>query len=439
MKPGACYTRRSTNSQEGSIPAQRRQIKREAAGLGYAIVEEFDDDGISGRSTERPGLHALLAACENGAPWDTVFVWDRKRLGRPEDPIDLMTITSRIKKCGKRIIPLHGVQATGNRLADNVVELVEFGQAGLESIGKSKDVLRGQHHVAETGAHVCGRAPFGADALYMAGGKPVRRVRYAAHGKAELSVNGTEILRPLPKGEIRMPGETVTLVPGEPKHVEVVQRIYRDYAGGASTGSICVALNDEGVPSPAEKTWGPSTVLSILRNPTYRGAMVWNRASTSNIHHATIGGKIIRIDPPVRPKTSGKPKRVRRFNPEEEWVLTEDAWEGLVSEEVWNAVAARLKRARRTPRALRGRGSKSVFLATGLARCRCGFAFSGSSGGGRKYYRCSGARLRGPSVCTTKSIRRELIDQYLERRIPELYHRARDGNGTVEERAGATR
>jgi hypothetical protein len=150
--------------------------------------------------------------------------------------------------------------------------------------------------------------------------------------------------------------------------------------------------------------------------------MVWNRTSTSEMHHATKGGKSIRIDPPVRPKASGKPKRVRRFNPEEEWGLAEDAWEGLVRKDEWNAVAARLKRAHRTPRALRGKGSKSVFLATGLLRCKCGFAFTGCSGGGRKYYRCSGARLRGPGVCTTKSVRRELIDDYLERQIPELYH-----------------
>jgi hypothetical protein len=226
MRPAASYLRCSTDAQQESIFEQRKQIERHAAGLGYAVIEEFADDGISGRSTDRPGLQALIAACENGAQWDAVFVWDRKRLGRPEDPIDVMALTSQIAKAGKKIVPLHGAQLTGNRLADNVVELVEFGQAGLESIGKSKDVLRGQHHVAETGAHVCGRAPFGTDALYMAGGKPVRRVRYAAHGKAELSVNGTEVLRPLPKGEVRMPGEIVTLVPGEPKHAEVVH--FRD-------------------------------------------------------------------------------------------------------------------------------------------------------------------------------------------------------------------
>ena len=416
LKPAACYLRCSTDLQEESIPEQRKQIEQHARSLGYEIVDEFADDGISGTTTDRQGLQAFLEACENGAPWDTAFVWDRKRLGRPKNPIDLLTITSRIAKSGKKLTFLHGAQTTGDGMVDGIIEFIEFGQAGKESVDKSRDVLRGQHFSAKAGAFSGGRTPYGTDSVYMAGDKPMRRVRYVGRRKLEVSPDGKEVLRELPKGKTHMPGEWRTYTPGAQSEVAVVRRLYREYGAGASVRSLCLALNNDRIPSPRGGKWCQGTIKAILSNPLYKGDLAWNRTTSSKFHRLTAGGKIIKAE---------ERDRFRASNPEEEWVTVEGAWEGLVTVEEWEAVSARLKNAHKTPRALRGKGAKSVHLAAGLMHCACGHVFSGTTNrkNGRSYrlYRCGG-REYGPSVCKAKSIKAGLIDDYLKRRITELYH-----------------
>jgi hypothetical protein len=36
-------------------------------------------------------------------------------------------------------------------------------------------------------------------------------------------------------------------------------------------------LNKEGVPSPAGQKWNTARIAKLIRNPVYRGAIVWNR------------------------------------------------------------------------------------------------------------------------------------------------------------------
>jgi hypothetical protein len=69
-------------------------------------------------------------------------------------------------------------------------------------------------------------------------------------------------------------------------------------------------LNDAGISSPGGGAWSPCAVWSILRNEIYAGTMVWN-------------------------KTSSKMKAPTHPNPEGEWIKSDQAFDPIVSKELF--------------------------------------------------------------------------------------------------------
>ena len=78
------YVRVSTEEQaeEGiSLRAQRGRIKAYAEAMGLRLVRTYADEGISGRSLERPGLQELLERVR-GSEGETIIVYRLSRLSR---------------------------------------------------------------------------------------------------------------------------------------------------------------------------------------------------------------------------------------------------------------------------------------------------------------------------------------------------------------------
>jgi hypothetical protein len=84
------------------------------------------------------------------------------------------------------------------------------------------------------------------------------------------------------------------VVPGTEEHrgkrsinraqAQIVIRIFEAYRAGKSPRNIAFDLNGDGVPCPAGKDWGPSTIngnrargTGVLNNELYIGRLVWNR------------------------------------------------------------------------------------------------------------------------------------------------------------------
>lgn len=84
----ASYARKSDQDSDG-IEAQHEITRRAAARDGYEIPDElcFSDDHTSGVTTSRNGLDTLIQLIESGsAPFEAIYVRNRKRLGRWNDP-----------------------------------------------------------------------------------------------------------------------------------------------------------------------------------------------------------------------------------------------------------------------------------------------------------------------------------------------------------------
>ena len=79
------YARVSTDRQvdrELSLPAQLAAMRAYASHQGWLIVQEFVEQGVSGRSTERPALQELLSRCRKTPHIDVVLVHKLDRLTR---------------------------------------------------------------------------------------------------------------------------------------------------------------------------------------------------------------------------------------------------------------------------------------------------------------------------------------------------------------------
>ncbi len=168
----------------------------------------------------------------------------------------------------------------------------------------------------------------------------------------------------------------------------VVRRIFDLCAGGTGYTWIAKQLNAEGAPCPRPQQgrpagWAPSSVKTIIDRRLYLGDVVWNQTK--------------KRDKWGQKKTSDRPECdwLRRAMPELR----------VVSDDVWNAVHARLDGVRKRQRHVAGnvgyrRDVESKYLLSGFARCAvCGVSFyplSRSHGKRRAYF--YGCHQRGRVV-----------------------------------------
>ena len=172
------------------------------------------------------------------------------------------------------------------------------------------------------------------------------------------------------------------------EEAEVVRRVFRMYAEGASYKTVAHTLNEEGITSPGGSTWDPSSVRTVLLNENYRGRRVWNQ--TRRNKKVQRGSKV--------------PK------PRKDWVIAENAHEAIVDDELWGAVQ---RRRRQVSQHIRAGGARRILhtrhLLTGLLKCdECGgnFIMSSRRRNGRTNgrYRCSHHSNRGSAVCANSRV-----------------------------------
>ncbi len=189
----------------------------------------------------------------------------------------------------------------------------------------ARETKRGMTEATEQGFRVGGRAPYG-----------YRRV-----------------LEALPEGHRGDKSKSRASLEPDPDQAPVVAEIFHLHADrGLSPKAIADHLNRPGgPPSPKHVDttrnlrghWAATTVRSMLRNPNYTGRGVWNRLDFSTARENGGGGARVRA--------------------EEEWVVCEQAYTPLVSDEVFAASQKRFE----------GRPTRQ---ATGVGRGR--YLFAGS-------------------------------------------------------------
>jgi DNA invertase Pin-like site-specific DNA recombinase len=412
---GIGCVRVSSDRQERSIDAQKESIRAAAVRSGIKLLEGdmwCEDEGVSGSILDRPGLRKLLTLCRTRTDVTDIYFWKRNRLTRSIDPLDGMNIEREIEKSGKKIHFVQGIQKTGHRLLDFIASGLEYAEAGQYLVNISADTIRGLVPLTKAGYDAGRPTPYGFDRLVVdKRGNPQYKIRNICKGIKH---------KIMPSGEIQVydNGERPTkdksahstLILGEAVRIAVVRRIFESYVySEMGIRAITEQLNIEGIPSPTGGTWSVGTIRSILVNPVYYGANVWNIRNFSKYHSVVDG----------RPMESERDRRKKRFNDPKDWIIADEnnGFPAIVSKELFEQ--ARKKRESRNVPHLRGRAVAAPYYLSGLAVCSCGNKLQGQalSGGKKKrheryyYYTCGGYMMKGRSVCYKYLIPRDQLEK----------------------------
>ena len=358
----AIYARYSSDNQrDASIADQMRVCRAFAERQGWAIAQEYSDHAVSGATLLRVGFQALMRDALN-RHFDVVLAESLDRFSRDQE--DTAGLFKRLTFAGVNIVTL----------AEGDITHLHIGFKGTMNALFLKDLadktrrgLRGRVEAGKSGGGLC---------------------------------YGYRVVRSLT-------GSTITTGEREIEPIEaaVVERIFREFVGGASPRQIAKRLNQEGVKGPVSAQWNPSTIhgnaprgTGILNNELYVGRLVWNRLRYI--------------------KTPDTGRRVSRLNPRSEWITKEVPELRIISNELWETTKRRQETTRRELASATSivRARRPRYLFSGLTKCGvCGSGFVLKS---RNRLSCFGACDKG--TCTNHlTIRRDEIEARVLRALQE--------------------
>lgn len=308
-----------------SITNQRAIIQHYCSERGITIVKEFVDDGYTGGNFDRPGFIAMIDFLKPGHVRQ-VITKDLSRLGRD------MTESSYY---AERYFPENGIvyqTADGNynSLEENPYAPFVFAMNDVYIRDASRKVRAVLSYKRERGQY-CACPPFG-------------------YKKAPTNHN--------------------LLVPDEVT-APIVKQIFQYAVDGMSTGAIAELLTKTGVITPlkyrvlyrdefgekgasrATDSWNYTTVKRVIQNPVYTGD--------------TVLGKTKKVN-------SKSKKKVKV--PRENWAITADTHEALVSKEMFEIANENVRRRSTTFKShIKQNGGYRVSIFRGLVFCEnCGSA-----------------------------------------------------------------
>lgn len=381
-KLAAGYIRCSTDMQEESTSQQKVEIQKYADNNSFQIVQWFEDFGQSGTTfLKRPAFVNMLNTAEKKlSDFQFILVYDESRWSRT-DPDDSVYYKQKfLKEYGIKILIVHTNSNTGNKVADGVVTFLESFEAQEYSKKLGRSTLRGCLDNARQGFSSGGSPPYG-------------------YNRIAVSKSTGEKTRVLHPGEhIRDQEEKSKWDIGDPFEVEVVRRIFDMRVKGLGYVSICDTLNRENIPPPKrgrwrnkDQRWSQGTVLTIIENPTYYGARIYNRHPQSHL---------------------AGPTKELWMNKKDDWVIVESAHPAIITKEIFEMANKNRKEYTRKNRHF----YESPYLFSGLIKCsHCGFNFQGQTYTTQKlmYYTDGGYMNKGKSVCQSFRIRKEKLEKFV--------------------------
>lgn len=347
------YARYSSAGQNPeSIANQGEHNARYCARMKYKIVGRFKDEAKSGRSTAgRTDFKEMIGQAVNGG-CDVIVVYSWSRLGREFD--DSMEMYLEMKNAGVAV-----ESSAGDN--DKIVRIIKMWQAEQENIERSRVVKHSMARKAEQGKHLS-RTPFG----YL---------------RTELG----------------------TLTP-DPIHAPTVKRIFDIYTKkGKGMHTVAQTLNAENIKTTTGKQWQPQTVRSILRNPTYRGDLVWNVRGTEQLSN---GG------------------HRQHIKPESEWITKKGTHEAIIDRIQWYDAQSLMEINARDNRKVAGYGTHLMSRSMVCASCGAFYQakkygdYAGNKGGMIYTRFTCGTRLKSRGSCPNDvTVREEVVNEWMKTEV----------------------
>ena len=244
-----CLYRVSTEKQvdynqdhQADIPMQRKACHKFADKMGWEIVYEEQEDGVSGykvRAEKRDKIQKIKALALEGK-FDILLVFMFDRLGRISDETPF--VVEWFVRNGIEVWSTEEGQQKFESHVDKLLNYIRFWQADGESEKISIRTRTGRGHIVEEGHFTGGAAAYGYDLVKS--GRFNKRKREVS----DLKVNKTE--------------------------AKVVQIIFDKYTKeGLGAHRIATWLNEYGYRARTGKNWHSATIRGMLQNLTYTGVL----------------------------------------------------------------------------------------------------------------------------------------------------------------------
>lgn len=273
-----------------SIENQKTMLKEYVGRqIGWNLIEVYEDDGFSGTTFERPGVQKLLDDAKTGKI-NLILVKDLSRFGRNYIEVGQYV---------DYIFPTYNIRFIA--LSDNV-DTLNRNSSAMDMMPIVN--LFNEWHAASTS-------------------KKIRAVMQskAKQGKYTASIAAYGYL--VGDDELRRPVIDENTAPN-------VRRMFEMRAKGASSPQIARALNADHVITPSDYTykrlgkanpyvtthlWSAGMVRDILKNPVYVGSVVGQKYTTVSYKN-----------------------HKKYIRDKDEWIVSENAFDGIVSKELWDKV-----------------------------------------------------------------------------------------------------
>ena len=244
-----CLYRVSTDKQvdhndtnQADIPMQRKACHAFCEKMGWTIVHEEQEDGVSGhkvRAENRDKLQIIKERARQGK-FDILLVFMFDRIGRIADETPF--VVEWFVKNGVRVWSTQEGEQRFDNHTDKLTNYIRFWQADGESEKTSIRTKTALGQLVEDGGFKGGVAPYGYD-LVKSG-----RVNKRKHEVYELALNETE--------------------------AAVVRIVFDKYVHeGYGAQRIATYLNKQGYRARSGKMWHHATIRGILCNLTYTGVL----------------------------------------------------------------------------------------------------------------------------------------------------------------------
>lgn len=230
------------NNHEADIPMQRKACHRFAEKMGWSIVYEEQEDGVSGhkiRAENRDKIQAIKELARKGM-FDILLVFMFDRIGRIADETPF--VVEWFVKNGIQVWSTQeGEQRFDNHI-DKLLNYIRFWQADGESEKTSIRTKTSLGQMVEEGHYKGGVAPLGYELVKKG------RINKKRHELYDLQIKEDE--------------------------AAIVRLIFDKYTKeGLGVQKIANYLNDNDYPNPTGNSWAYNTIRHILHNTTYTGIL----------------------------------------------------------------------------------------------------------------------------------------------------------------------
>ncbi len=357
-----------------SIETQRTILRTYAKESGFAVYDEYVDDGWSGTNFERPAFQRMMADVDAGRV-TCIITKDLSRFGREHVMMDYY-LEFVFPEKRVRYIAVTDNEDTEKGLSD----FVPFKNLFNEWLAKdtSRKVKAAYKAKFAAGEHLCACAPLG--------------------------------YKKDPEHPNRL------LIDDQTRWI--VERIFELAARGTGPAKIVKILTEEKIPTPSWIHYQREGLFANIhgQNPGEK-AYLWTNAYVTNIltNETYIGNSVHNREQKVSYKNK---KRIRTS--QKEWLVVEHTHEGIIAPELFEQVQKQVSARRRNTK------DHTLQIFSGLMRCGgCGRGMSYGNNRGKKrsfaYYACSGYRQYGPkrAGCTQHYIRYDVLYAYVLARLQE--------------------